>query len=115
MGEIQLTTKQIEILENLLKSLHKKLSEEMEGLSRHIHEPVDKNLLDSASENEDKEITQIEDMIEEDQIHQVEEALQRIMDHKYGICEDCGKGIPFERLKIIPYVRYCVKCEGKHE
>lgn len=43
----------------------------------------------------------------------VEDALQRIEDGTYGICEDCGKPIPIARLDALPYVTLCVECASK--
>lgn len=40
-------------------------------------------------------------------------ALRKISKNKYGICEKCGKTIPFARLAILPEARYCVDCEQK--
>ncbi|MBA4178757.1 MAG: hypothetical protein C0505_19705 [Leptothrix sp. (in: Bacteria)] len=42
-------------------------------------------------------------------------ALQRLNEADYGLCSDCGKRIPFERLLIEPQALRCVACEGKHE
>jgi len=38
-------------------------------------------------------------------------ALEKIKEEKYGICEKCQKEIPIERLKISPEARFCLKCE----
>ena len=110
-----LTPVQLRELEDHLKRLHNELSDEMLGLSRNIKQPVDRNMIDAAAENEDKEINQIEDMMEENQLHKIETALQKINDNTYGVCEDCGANIPIERLEVIPYALYCVKCEEKRE
>jgi len=40
---------------------------------------------------------------------EIDDALQRIEDGTYGICEGSGKPIPIERLKAIPWARYCVE------
>ncbi|MDR2641575.1 MAG: TraR/DksA C4-type zinc finger protein [Planctomycetaceae bacterium] len=40
----------------------------------------------------------------------IEEALGRIKDGTYGICEGCGTPIPKVRLNFIPYANMCVKC-----
>jgi RNA polymerase-binding transcription factor DksA len=37
-------------------------------------------------------------------------ALHRINEGTFGICENCGKPIPEERLEAIPYARYCTAC-----
>lgn len=43
------------------------------------------------------------------------DALQRMANGKFGICEICDKSIGKERLQAIPYTRYCVKCAEKHD
>ncbi len=42
-------------------------------------------------------------------------ALQRVNDADYGLCADCGKAIPFERLFIEPQALRCVACESMRE
>jgi len=37
-------------------------------------------------------------------------ALKKIKEGKYGVCEKCGKTINKERLKAYPSARTCVKC-----
>lgn len=41
-------------------------------------------------------------------------ALEKIKEGKYGICEKCGKEIEEERLKAVPEARFHMKCNGKH-
>ncbi len=52
------------------------------------------------------------DLLERDEaiLREVEEALERVAAGKYGACEACGKPIPRERLRAIPYARTCVAC-----
>ncbi|WP_059171495.1 TraR/DksA C4-type zinc finger protein [Bacillus sp. FJAT-27445] len=42
------------------------------------------------------------------QLEKVNEALEAIEDGSYGVCKECGKDIPFERLEAIPSTLYCV-------
>jgi RNA polymerase-binding transcription factor DksA len=42
-------------------------------------------------------------------VHEIHEALKRIEEGTYGICEGTGEPIPKARLKGIPWTRYCVK------
>jgi DnaK suppressor protein len=44
---------------------------------------------------------------------QVERALDRLSDGKYGVCEDCGTDIPTERLRFRPEATRCVDCQGR--
>jgi RNA polymerase-binding transcription factor DksA len=43
-------------------------------------------------------------------IEETEEALVRIVDGRFGICETCQGHIPHERLKAIPQARLCAVC-----
>jgi DnaK suppressor protein len=45
----------------------------------------------------------------------VEEALGRIENGTYGVCEDCGEGIPLGRLNAMPFALRCVECQESHE
>jgi len=48
-------------------------------------------------------------------LEDVETALKKIKTAKFGVCEICGKQISMNRLKLIPYARYCSKCAEKGE
>lgn len=37
-------------------------------------------------------------------------ALQRLDDGSYGICVECARRIPAERLDVMPATRWCVNC-----
>ena len=52
---------------------------------------------------------------ETDELHEIQEAFERIKDGSFGLCETCRKKIPKERLKAIPYTRLCVNCMKKEE
>ncbi len=45
----------------------------------------------------------------------INSALKSIYDKTYGICEICGDYIPANRLAIIPYAKYCIKCKEEEE
>jgi DnaK suppressor protein len=44
--------------------------------------------------------------------HRIDDALQKIDQGKYGICERCGKEIEREMLEIDPESRYCKACKA---
>ena len=43
---------------------------------------------------------------------EIDDALSRIENGTYGICEINGELIPKARLEAIPWARYCIKCAG---
>jgi DnaK suppressor protein len=48
-------------------------------------------------------------------LEQIDDALERIADGSYGICEECDTKIPRARLDAIPYAALCVNCAAAQE
>jgi len=48
---------------------------------------------------------------QKNQVYEVDEALKRISNGTYGICEDCGAEISEERLEVMPTANLCIKCQ----
>lgn len=48
---------------------------------------------------------------EGDSIFEIDEALERIRNKTYGVCQDCGCVIHTGRLKALPFARRCVECK----
>lgn len=46
----------------------------------------------------------------EDLLAKTKEALRKVDEGTYGICETCGKAIPVERLDALLHVTECVEC-----
>ncbi|MBU4444510.1 MAG: TraR/DksA C4-type zinc finger protein [Candidatus Marinimicrobia bacterium] len=42
-------------------------------------------------------------------------ALDRIKNSEYGMCIECGKLIPKERLEEVPHTQHCVKCKNREK
>lgn len=64
------------------------------------------------------ELTEVFAQLDERRQREVEEidrALTKMVDANYGICEDCKKPIPLERLLALPATRYCIKCSTMEE
>ncbi len=45
------------------------------------------------------------------QLRLIEAALDRLDSGDYGICLSCEEPIPAKRLNVLPWARYCVKCQ----
>jgi RNA polymerase-binding transcription factor DksA len=52
---------------------------------------------------------------EEETLDMVEQALARIRDRTYGVCEECGGVIAKKRLEAIPFAPLCIRCAEKLE
>jgi DnaK suppressor protein len=44
-------------------------------------------------------------------IENIRNALEKLENGSYGICEECERKIPIKRLKAIPDARYCISCQ----
>lgn len=47
----------------------------------------------------------------------VNEALRRLYQapDAFGLCQECGDEISFERLDALPHARLCIRCKAKEE
>ena len=49
------------------------------------------------------------------EIKDIDDALDRIKDGTFGLCESCEKQIARDRLNAIPYARLCLPCKKEEE
>lgn len=68
--------------------------------------PSGGDLADQASDEFSHDLTLGILAQEEDAIHEVNDALRRILDGTYGICQMTGRPIPDARLRVVPWTRY---------
>ena len=50
-----------------------------------------------------------------EEFKQIEEALVKISQGTYGICDMCGIVIPLGRLKAKPFAKFCTECRTVYE
>lgn len=48
-------------------------------------------------------------------IGKIRDAIKRIDNGSFGICEGCGEEISRERLEVRPVTVYCIECKKKEE
>jgi len=89
-----------------LKS-QKESSGDLSGYSYHM--------ADMASDSYDRELSLNIAGGEQELVYEIDEALKRIEEGKFGHCFECGKIIPRKRLNAVPYAKYCIKCKSKEE
>lgn len=90
------------------------LGEEIrEGKESELDEGMD--TYDLASEERDREIHLILSDRDRGKLQAVENALDRIEEGAYGICEDCEEEIAQARLEALPFTRLCVACQEERE
>lgn len=52
---------------------------------------------------------------EQDALYEIEEALKRVDNGTYGVCEMSAKQIPHPRLEALPFARFTVECQTEVE
>jgi DnaK suppressor protein len=67
--------------------------------------------IDAAYDSAQDEISSQLAEVESKELVSIENALERMEDGKYGICELCNEKIPMERLHALPYATMCISCQ----
>ena len=70
---------------------------------------------DSGTDNFDRDFALSLVSSEQDALIEIEEAILRIKDGSYGVCEITDKAIPAARLSAVPFTRYSVEGQAEHE
>lgn len=70
---------------------------------------------DIAASERDRELTYMLGDRERIKIREIDNALLKIKDGSYGICEECGEPIAKKRLMLIPYTNLCINCQSHAE
>jgi RNA polymerase-binding transcription factor DksA len=96
--------------DRLLKERGQQLREAAEPL-----EPHSMNIADSATDEFDHDLALWRLSVDQDVLYEVEQAIRRIRAGTYGICEESGQPIPAERLRAIPWTRFCEEVEARLE
>jgi len=108
----------IEKADEMKKVLLKLKEEAYEEISKAVKTNADKpanessgDIYDQASNERDRELLLLLGDREREKVRHIDEALARLDEGEYGICEDCEEEIPLGRLKAMPFARLCVKCK----
>jgi DnaK suppressor protein len=111
-------TKFLADLQQQLLGLKTRLLEEMELESKAEREGNKDEGLDTydlASEERDREIHFILSDRERNKVKNIDDALERMQEGTYGVCDACGLEIAEERLEAMPFTRLCRDCQQDQE
>jgi len=95
------------ISDDTLKKSQKEASGDISGYTYHM--------ADVATDTYDREFSLGLASNERKLLLELDDALKKIEDAAFGICEDCKSLIAKTRLKAVPYACLCVKCQEKKE
>ena len=65
--------------------------------------------------NEDREMNFATRSLLVERANRLAEALERLRGGDYGTCQECGEAIAPARLKVMPEVTTCVRCQDRLE
>lgn len=71
--------------------------------------------IDAATDTSTEEIHSHLVEIESRELEQIEHALKRFAEGKFGRCEHCSKKISEPRINALPYVTTCIDCQREVE
>lgn len=80
----------------------------------HVDEPLSADWAEQAVERENEEVLNALGNAARDELKQIQAALNRLDNHSYGQCADCGDDIGVKRLQALPFALFCIECADKH-
>jgi DnaK suppressor protein len=114
MSRKQLLQRMRQILLHRRDGLRRALASEL-GRVRSWDERVVGDTVDDALDADYEAVNSQLAEAESRELSAIEDALQRVRQGTYGICEDCGRNIPVARLQALPYASNCVACQRAAE
>ncbi len=91
-------------------ALRKSLQESSGDLSS-----VPIHMADLGSDNFEQDVTLNLMETDREELREIIDALERVDQGVYGLCETCDKDIPRARLQAIPYALLCLDCKKEEE
>ena len=73
------------------------------------------HMADMAADTYERELSMNIASSEQELLYQIDDALKRIDDSSYGICQQCNQPIAMSRLKAVPYASLCIQCQRAKE
>jgi len=96
----------IGVREELLAEIRSKNAEAANLRDEGVADVADQGLTDNLSE-----LLHLLSDSKRQEILQIDEALDRLQEGRYGQCLGCGEPIGIQRLELRPYTRFCVSCK----
>jgi RNA polymerase-binding transcription factor DksA len=93
--------------EETLKRSSKEDSGDLSGYGQHM--------ADAGTDAFDRDFALSLVSSEQEALYEIEEAIQRIYDGTYGVCEETGEPIAQERLEAVPFTRYSLQGQRQLE
>jgi RNA polymerase-binding protein DksA len=73
------------------------------------------HLADMAADTYQRELSMNIVSGEQQTLYQIDDALKRLDEGSFGICQQCSQPISMSRLKAVPYASLCIACQRVKE
>ena len=73
------------------------------------------HMADMAADTYEREMSMNIVSSEQEVLYQIDDALKRLDEGSFGICQQCTKPILMSRLKAVPYASLCIECQRAKE
>jgi len=73
------------------------------------------HMADMAADTYERELSMNIISSEQEILYQIDDALKRLDDGSFGICQQCSQPILMSRLKAVPYASLCIACQRTKE
>jgi len=103
-----------EVLLRRRNALRKALAGDLSEMTA-LQEQTAGDMVDAALDTAHDELSSQLAEAESRELALIENALERIEDGQYGLCEECNAKIPLARLQALPYATMCIKCQREAE
>ena len=120
-----LSKEQIKQFRQLLITERVKLAEEIRAIAQETSKsPRDASgdlsgytlhMADMAADTYERELSMNIVSSEQELLYQVDDALRRLDDGSFGLCQQCSQPITMSRLKAVPYASLCISCQRVKE
>ena len=103
-----------DILIKRRNALRKALAGDL-SLLKQLNETTSGDVVDAALDSAQDEINSQLAEVESRELASIDNALERMREGSYGLCEACSTKIPMARLKALPYATMCIECQREAE
>ncbi|MBF0197339.1 MAG: TraR/DksA C4-type zinc finger protein [Planctomycetes bacterium] len=113
--------KDLESFKKKLLITRSKLASDAEHLENDVHASNGSDglslnhLADAGSDTFEVDFSMEQLENKENLLYDIDQALQKIDDGKFGVCDTCSKKISKARLDAIPFASNCVSCQEESE
>jgi RNA polymerase-binding protein DksA len=125
MKGLSLTKEQIKQFRQLLLTERNKLVEEIKTIAHEAAQSPREasgdlsaytvHMADMAADTYERELAMNLVSSEQQLLYQIDDALKRLDEGAFGVCQQCSRPIAMSRLKAVPYASLCIECQRLKE